>query len=121
MATVMLATRNDDMRAYLAAKLKRSGHAVSRVADYRSALTLLEENAYDVLLTTVEADSSDELDLARAARRIDPEMRVMFITGFSAVALMPPPEGAEARSMTLSEPVHLNRIGEELQRLVRAA
>ncbi|WP_018633242.1 response regulator [Neomegalonema perideroedes] len=120
MATVMLATRNDDMRGYLAAKLKRSGHAVSRVADYHSALTLLEENAYDVLLTTVEADSSDELDLARAARRIDPDMRVMFITGFSAVALMPPAEEG-ARGMTLGEPVHLNRLGEELRRLVRAA
>ena len=120
MATVMLATRNDDMRGYLAAKLKRAGHAVSRVADYHSALTLLEENAYDVLLTSVEADSSDELDLARAARRIDPEMRVMFITGFSAVALEPSKDGL-GKPMTLSAPVHLNRLGEELRKLVRAA
>ena len=118
MARIMLATRNDELRPYLAAKLKRAGHIVTRVADYDSALTLLEEAEYEVLLTTVDTESADELTFARDAQEIDPQMRVMFITGFSAFAINRSERGAGSPSF--GRPVHLNRLAEEVSRLTAA-
>lgn len=119
MARVMLATKNDEIRAYLARKLKRGGHCVTRVSDYDSALTILEETEYDLLLTTIDAENADELAFAREAQQIDPEMRVMFITGFSAVAIKRPDEDRTTDSL-FGEPVHLGRLPQEVTRLVAA-
>ena len=119
MAQVMLASRNDELRAYLAEKLKRCGHAVTRVADLDAALTILGEAAYDMLLTTVDATKPEEIDFARTAQEIDPEMRIMFITGFSAVAVKRPDEDRTMDAL-LGEPVHLMRLPEAVERLVAA-
>lgn len=119
MARVMLATRNDEMRAYLAEKLKRCGHAVTRVSDLDAALTILEEAAYDMLLTSVDMSKPEELEFARAAQEIDPEMRIMFMTGFSAVAVKRPDEDRSA-DILLGEPVHLIRLPNVVERFVAA-
>jgi len=119
MAQVMLATRNDELRAYLAEKLKKCGHAVTRVADLDAALTILGEAAYDMLLTTVDMSKPEELDFARTAQEIDPEMRIMFITGFSAVAVKKPDED-RMDDVLFGEPVHLIRLPEAVGRLVAA-
>lgn len=119
MARVMLATKNDEMRSYLARTLKRAGHCVTRVADYDAALTILEETEYDLLLTTVDAEDANELAFARTAQQIDPDMRVMFITGFSAVAVKRPDEDRTADCI-FGEPVHLRSLPEEVGRLVAA-
>ncbi len=119
MAQVMLASRNDELRAYLAEKLKKRGHAVTRVADLDAALTILGEAAYDMLLTTVDMSKPEELDFARTAQEIDPEMRIMFITGFSAVAVKKPDEDRDD-DVLLGEPVHLIRLPEAVERLVAA-
>ncbi len=119
MAQVMLASRNDELRAYLAEKLKRRGHAVTRVADLDAALTILGEAAYDMLLTTVDMSKPEELDFARTAQEIDPEMRIMFITGFSAVAVKKPDEHRND-DVLLGEPVHLIRLPDAVERLVAA-
>ena len=119
MAQVMLATRNDELRSYLGQKLKRCGHSVTRVADLDAALTILGEAAYDMLLTTVDTNRPDEIEFARTAQEIDPEMRIMFITGFSAVAVKRPDEDQNLDTM-LGEPVHLMRLPEAVEQLVAA-
>lgn len=119
MAQVMLATRNDELRAYLAEKLKKCGHAVTRVADLDTALTILGEAAYDMLLTTVDVSRPDDLEFARTAQEIDPEMRIMFITGFSAVAVKKPDEN-RMDDVLFGEPVHLIRLPEAVESLIAA-
>ncbi len=119
MARIMLATQNDELRRYLAEKLKKSGHTVTRVADLGAALTILEEAAYDMLLTSVDAANTQELDFARAAQEIDPDMRIMFITGFAAVAVKRPAESRDTDD-PLSQPVHLIQLPKEVERLVAA-
>lgn len=119
MAHVMLATKNDEMRSYLARSLKRAGHCVTRVADYDAALTILDETEYDLLLTTIDSENADELTFARTAQQIDPDMRVMFITGFSAVAIKRPDEDRTVDGL-FGEPVHLRSLPQEVGRLIAA-
>jgi len=119
MATIMLATKDDELRSYLAQKLKRSGHTVTRVADFNSALTILEEAAFDMLLTSINAADQEDVEFVRNAQDIDPDMRIMFITGFSAIAVRRPDEHQKGDDV-LSKPLHLTRLPAEVDNLVAA-
>ena len=120
MAQIMLVTKNDDLRLLLASKLRLAGHDVVRVCDFDSALTILSEIEYDILLTSVCIDSSEEeIDFARSAQEIDPDMRIMFITGFSAVAIKRPGE-KKSGDDPLNNPVHLINLPEQIDQLIAA-
>ena len=47
----------------------------------------LSDGPYDLLLTDIVMPGVDGIEVARRAAELDPEMRIMFITGFAAVAL----------------------------------
>lgn len=120
MARIMLAMHDDEMRSYLAQRLKKCGHAVTRVSNFEAALTILDEAAFEMLLTSIDATKPSEIDFARTAQEIDPEMRIMFITGFSAIAVKRPEERRDAESMLDGKPVHLMTLANEVDRLVAA-
>jgi two-component system cell cycle response regulator CpdR len=113
MARIMLTTTDNVLRRYLAEKLKRAGHFVTRVDDYDVALTLLCETYHDVLLAGVDNDEARGLAFAHEARLIDPEMRVIFITGFALVPLIAGDgeidEGVGFGDQ-LGEPQHLSQL-----------
>jgi two-component system cell cycle response regulator CpdR len=62
----------------------------------------------------------DGIELARRATELDPEIKVMFITGFAAVALNPD-NHAPKDARVLSKPFHLRDLVNEVQRLLKAA
>ena len=90
MARILLAEDDDNMRAFLARALERAGHEVSAVGDGDAALALATDGAFDLLLADVVMPEIDGIELARRASAVLPELRVMFITGFAAVALNQP-------------------------------
>src|SRR6056297_3366693 len=89
MARILLAEDDDSMRDFLGKALKRDGHEVEPVADGEDGLDALGENPgrYDLLLTDIVMPGVDGIELARRAAQIDPALKIMFITGFAAVAL----------------------------------
>ena len=52
----------------------------------------------------------DGIELARRAAELDPDIKIMFITGFAAVALNSD-SSAPKHAKVLSKPIHLRRIG----------
>jgi two-component system cell cycle response regulator CpdR len=120
MSRIMIVTQDDVIRSYLAKRLARAGHAVTKVCDFDAAITILCESSYDLLLTSVDTNDHEGLLLANEARHIDPEIRVMFLTGFSAVALEDTALDEEDLP-TLSSPVHLKYLVDEVARLLIAA
>lgn len=120
MARVMLATPDDMMRRYLGEKLKRVGHFVTRVADLDVAMTILCESAHDILLVSVEEDESVGLNFAHEARRLDPDMGVMFITGFALVPLIMRDDDEDGLFDRLGAPAHLNQLVLEVGRMLAA-
>jgi two-component system cell cycle response regulator CpdR len=58
--------------------------------------------------------------LARRAARDQPQLKVMFITGFAAVALRGR-SGMPGDPKILSKPFHLKDIVEEVGRVLKAA
>jgi two-component system cell cycle response regulator CpdR len=119
MAKILLAEDENALRAVLARSLRGRGHAVTDVADGVEALDHLKPGAFDALVADIVMPRLDGLELARRASQAVPGIRVMFITGFAAVAL-------QARAMpdinarVLSKPFHLRDLVDELDRLLAA-
>ena len=70
------------------------------------------------MLTDIVMPEMDGIELARRATELDPEIKVMFITGFAAVALNPD-NAAPKDARILSKPFHLRELVSEVERLLQ--
>lgn len=108
MIRILLAEDDEVMRSYLDRALSRSGYQVSTAATGREALELLESGTYDLLLTDIVMPEMDGIELAQRAQALETPPKVMFITGFAAVALQANDAVPDAR--LLSKPFHLKDL-----------
>ena len=119
MAAILLAEDDDSMRRFLKKALERAGHTVIDASQGDEALTELQLREFDLLLTDIVMPVMDGIELARRATEIDPEMKIMFITGFAAVALNAANQAPEDAKV-LSKPFHLKDLVHEVERVVAA-
>jgi two-component system, cell cycle response regulator CpdR len=120
MARILLAEDDDSLRAFLVTNLNRAGHQVEAHGDGDSAWEALERGAYDLLLTDIVMPGLDGIELARRGAEADPAMKIVFITGFAAVALSPQSQ-APKDAKVLSKPFHLKDLVAEVERVIAAA
>jgi two-component system, cell cycle response regulator CpdR len=120
MHKILLAEDDNDMRRFLVRALQNAGHEVISYDNGLSAYHRLREEPFELLLTDIVMPEMDGIELARRATELDPEIKVMFITGFAAVALNPG-NGAPKDARILSKPFHLRDLVNEVERLLRAA
>ena len=118
MIRILLAEDDGSMREYLARALERVGYAVTAVDRGTEAMRLLLAERFDLLLTDIVMPEMDGIELAQKASGIAPEMKVMFITGFAAVALRSNATPPQAR--VLSKPFHLRDLVAEVDRLFQS-
>jgi two-component system, cell cycle response regulator CpdR len=116
---ILLAEDDHDMRHFLAKALQNAGYAVTSFDNGLSAYNRLREEPFELLLTDIVMPEMDGIELARRATELDPEIKVMFITGFAAVALNPD-NHAPRQAKILSKPFHLKDLVNEVQRLLAA-
>jgi two-component system cell cycle response regulator CpdR len=112
-----LAEDDEGLRNVLAAALRKAGHTVDAVACGRSGYARVQVVRYDLLLADVVMPGMDGIELARRAGKLWPGIRVMFITGFAAVALSArndPPQGARV----MSKPFHLNDLARQVEEVL---
>ncbi len=119
MARILLAEDDNDMRGFLARALERAGHEVHSFAEGVSAFEELKSREVDLLLTDIVMPEMDGIELARRAAELDPALKIMFITGFAAVALHPDSE-APRDAKILSKPFHLRDLVSEVDRMIAA-
>ena len=106
MTRILLAEDDHDMRRFLTKALKNAGHDVVSFDNGRSAYERLREEPFTLLLTDIVMPEMDGIELARRATELDPDLRVMSITGFAAVALNPESNAPKDASV-LSKPFHV--------------
>ena len=119
MATIILAEDDEDMRRFLVKALEKAGHQVTSFAEGASAFEEIKQSTFDLLLTDIVMPEMDGIELARRATELDPDIKVMFITGFAAVALNPDSDAPKDASV-LSKPFHLKDLVNEVERLLAA-
>jgi two-component system, cell cycle response regulator CpdR len=115
MPRILLAEDDTSMREYLQRALQRVGYDVDSVGCGTEAIPLLEKDHYDLLLTDIVMPEMDGIELAQKASAMDADIRVMFITGFAAVALQSGRTAPEAKM--LSKPFHLKDLVAEVDRI----
>ena len=118
MPRILLAEDDDSLRGFLSRALERAGYEVTSCADGEEAAAVLDQD-WDLLLTDIVMPGMDGIEVARQAAARQPDMRIMFITGFAAVALAAAartPAGAKV----LSKPIHLREIVGEVERMMAA-
>jgi len=119
MARIILAEDDKSLRRFLAKALAKAGHQVTDVGDGSSALDAMREGGYDLLIADIVMPGVDGIEVARRAVLSLPELRVMFITGFAAVALNG--KGlAPKETRVLSKPFHLRDLVDEVDRILAA-
>ena len=120
MAHILLAEDDESLRKFLAQALVRAGHDVTDFGDGDEAFECLKGFRFDLLLTDIVMPGMDGIEVARLAAQRHPGLRIMFITGFAAVALSAGSR-APAGAKVLSKPVHLREIVAEVERMMAAA
>lgn len=119
MTKILLAEDDNDMRRFLEKALDNAGYNVIAFDNGASAYNRLREEPFTLLLTDIVMPEMDGIELARRATEIDPDMKVMFITGFAAVALNPDSD-APKDAKVLSKPFHLRDLVNEVEKMLAA-
>jgi two-component system cell cycle response regulator CpdR len=119
MAKIILAEDDDDMRRFLVKALEKAGHHVTAFSEGASAFEEIKQATFDLLLTDIVMPEMDGIELARRAADLDPHLKIMFITGFAAVALHPDSK-APKDAKVLSKPFHLRDLVAEVDRMMAA-
>ena len=117
---ILLAEDDNDMRRFLCKALENAGFAVSSYDNGASAYNRLREEPFELLLTDIVMPEMDGIELARRATELDPDIKVMFITGFAAVALNPDNK-APRDAKVLSKPFHLRDLVNEVEKMLAQA
>jgi two-component system cell cycle response regulator CpdR len=119
MANILLAEDDESLRRFLAAALERAGHAVTAFGDGAEAYQCLTGAYFDLLLSDIVMPGLDGIELAKRAADLHPTLKIMFITGFAAVALHPAAETPK-HAKVLSKPFHLRDLVQEVERMIAA-
>jgi len=121
MANILLAEDDQSMRDFLTLALSKAGHEVTARENGLEALEELERNqSYDLLLTDIVMPGMDGIELSQRATSAHPNLKVMFITGFAAVA-MGNKDIQKHDAKVLSKPFHLKDLVGQVNSLLDAA
>lgn len=114
---ILLAEDDDSMRHFLERALQKAGYEVASFANGKDAHERLLEDPFTLLLTDIVMPVMDGIELARRASEIDPELKIMFITGFAAVTLNTDNQ-APKDARVLSKPFHLKDLVDQIDELL---
>src|SRR4051794_26398745 len=118
-AKILLAEDDTDMRRFLVKALQNAGFDVISYDNGLSAYQRLREEPFQLLLTDIVMPEMDGIELARRAAELDPDIKIMFITGFAAVALNAD-SAAPKNAQGPSKPVHLRELVSEVGKMLAA-
>ncbi|MBV8457333.1 MAG: response regulator [Acetobacteraceae bacterium] len=107
-ARVLIVDDNAEMRSIIGDCLEKRGFLVLQGDDAASATAHLEQGV-DVLITDVVLPDIDGFALARHARRLDPEIPLIFVSGFIS-ARQPEVLGSDDLAGFMRKPIDLGNL-----------
>jgi CheY-like chemotaxis protein len=107
---------------WLADTLTAEGHDVDVAGDARTALTRLQQNSYDLIVTDLRMPDLDGVGLYRLLQRERPQAarRMLFLSGNTEVAEYRD-FVAEKRDCTVAKPVDLDKLNRLARRILAIA
>jgi two-component system response regulator PilR (NtrC family) len=80
---ILVVDDEQSLREVLSIMLKRTGYAVTSVADGEEAVELLGKEIFDLVITDLRMPKMDGMEVLRAAKSASPETVVLVITAFA--------------------------------------
>ena len=119
MAHILIAEDDDSMRGFLTLALEKAGHRVTPCADGLAAYKAAEDfgASVDLLLADIVMPGMDGIELSQRVSQMHPHIKILFITGFSAVA-MGAGLGQNDNAKVLSKPFHLNDLVKQINEIL---
>ncbi len=118
MAKVLVAEQNPTTAAYLARTLKKAGHNLRQVDNSLDVWRTCNREAFDVLVIDIVMPGIDSFVLAQKALQENPELQIIFITGFAAVAMDTYSTPAYAPAPVTTSAFHLSEINARIRYLM---
>lgn len=110
MGHILIVDDDEAMLETISRALRNSGHDVITSPNGAQALELLQsDQKFDLILSDVIMPGIDGIELSQEAAKILPNLKIMFITGFSAVALGSKNPHKTGKTV-MSKPFHLNEL-----------
>ena len=104
--TVLLVDDDDLVRSSLRGLLEAHGCRVFVAASAVEAMRILAQELVDVLFTDIVMPDQDGIELAKEAKKLCPDLRVMFATGYYSKAA-----GTEGLGTLLYKPIRDRELG----------
>ena len=119
MSHILLAEDDDSMRQFLTLALEKAGHRVTACADGLAAYKAAEDfgASVDLLLADIVMPGMDGIELSQRVGQLHPHVKILFITGFSAVAMDANINGND-NAKVLSKPFHLNDLVKQVEEIL---
>ena len=121
MANILIAEDDQSMCSFITLALEKAGHTVTTAHNGLDALAEIEkgEITFDLLLSDIVMPGMDGVELSNKASKIQPSLKVMFITGFAAVA-MGRDDLDQEKAQILAKPFHLNDLVKQVETMLDA-
>ncbi len=115
---ILLVDDNTALRQTLAYVLAMRGHVVKASATLARASDILEQEAFDILITDVMLPDGRGDELASLAAESLPQLRIIYITGFTGESFqMLEPSGTP--TVLLHKPFHPNEVFEAIAQVLQ--
>lgn len=120
MAHILIAEDDRSMCGFLQMALEKAGHSVETAHNGIAALKAIENARppFDLLLSDIVMPGMDGIELSKKAAQLCPDLKIMFITGFAAVAMDRPDLPQDTGAKILSKPFHLNDLVKQVESLL---
>src|SRR5689334_6545885 len=85
MAKLLIVEDDESVRTLAARALERDGHSVAVAADGAQGLALIQQNrgGYDLVVSDIRMPEMDGIEMATAAAKQFPAMKIMLMTGYA--------------------------------------
>lgn len=115
---ILLAEDDDMLRNFIDVSLKRAGYNVFAVSNGAEAMNAFSKYKFSVLISDIKMPEINGFELAqKVLSEIDADIKIIFITGFNAVALEAKDKYADS-AVVLSKPFHLKQLTKHLDKIL---
>lgn len=122
MSLILLAEDDEAMRSFISMALKKAGHSVIACEDGLKAFEEVEaddDKKIELLLADIVMPGMDGIELSQKTTKLRPDIKIMFITGFAAVAMGKQNPNAE-HARVLQKPFHLKDLVDQVHEMLAA-
>ncbi len=85
MAKLLIVEDDESVRMFVSRALERAGHRVEVAADGAQGLDMIDGagGSYDLVVSDIRMPEMDGIEMAKAAARLFPAMRIVLMTGYA--------------------------------------